>query len=174
MNILFLIAFKGFQYQEFSIPKDFLEKNNIDVDVVSNHKGIAESSSGETYKVDKTIDEININDYDALLIVGGPGTPSLRSDETVIELVKNFKNKVIGAICWAPTILAKAGVVKKATVWKGPDKEYNCSTDNVLKHFGVKYTGKTVEIDNNIVTANGPNAALEFAQIFYEVLKKWK
>jgi len=74
------------------------------------------------------------------------------------------KNKIVAAICIAPVTLAKAGLLKgkKATVWS--------SEANQLKSLGAIYTGKPVERDGLIVTANGPQAAEEFGETILAAL----
>jgi protease I len=66
--------------------------------------------------------------------------------------------KVVSAICAAPVILAKAGLLKdkKATVY--PDHEYT------LKQYGAIYTGEAVTVDGNIITGNGPESSRAFGQ----------
>ncbi|MEM2638356.1 MAG: DJ-1/PfpI family protein, partial [Candidatus Hadarchaeales archaeon] len=74
--------------------------------------------------------------------------------------------KVVGAICIAPVILANAGILKgrRATVWDGDFVK-------MLEAGGAKYTGKNVEVDGKIVTANGPHAAREFGKKIAELLR---
>ena len=78
--------------------------------------------------------------------------------------------KILAAICIAPALLAKAGVLqdKKATVWSGPmDK----SPVNILKEGGAIYQNEDVVVDNNIITANGPEAAAKFGEALVRALK---
>ncbi|MCS7131535.1 MAG: DJ-1/PfpI family protein, partial [Hadesarchaea archaeon] len=83
------------------------------------------------------------------------------NDERALSIAKDAakKGKKVGAICIAPIILANAGVLegKRATVWNG-------DFVRMLKERGAKYTGKQVEVDGNIITANGPTAAKEFGR----------
>jgi protease I len=80
---------------------------------------------------------------------------------------------VLAAICWAPTILAKAGLLKgkKATVWVGPDAEYAKDTSEVLGDFGAEYVGKGCVVDGKVVTADGPATAKEMAQEIVKLLE---
>jgi len=74
--------------------------------------------------------------------------------------------KVIGAICIAPVTLANAGLLKgrKATVW--------ASEKARIETKGAIYTGADVQVDDNIVTANGPNAAKAFGEALLKLLAK--
>ncbi|MEW5760952.1 MAG: DJ-1/PfpI family protein, partial [Candidatus Thermoplasmatota archaeon] len=113
------------------------------------------------------VEDIKIEDYDGIIFVGGSGAESYFSNKKALEIAKEGyeKNKVVGAICIAPAILANAGILKakKATVWNGKYKE-------ILKKGGAIYTGEPVTIDGKIVTANGPQSASSFGKKIVEVL----
>lgn len=163
----FFIAFKGFRDEEYLEPKDILEKNGIKVVTVSTSKGKAEGKFKAIAEVDFIIDELNPNDYDILVLVGGPGALEHLDNEKVRKMFIDFysSGKPVAAICISPVILAHAGLLKnkKATVW--PDGK-----DELLKN-GANYTGNPVEIDSKIITANGPAAAKEFGQKILEILR---
>jgi len=174
MKVLMIIAFRNFQDWEFSKPKEIFEDSNIQVDVASTQKGVSKGTFGLDYKVSLILEEIipKIKEYDAIIFVGGAGTPIIRKKKETISIAENaYKlNKIIGAICWAPTILAKAGILKnkKATCWLGFDSEYNLNTDKVLEQYGCDFVNKDLVIDQNIITAEGPMVAEKFAN---EILK---
>ncbi len=162
------IAFKGFRDEEYIEPKKILEENGIKVETISTQKGKAQGKIKITADVDKTVDEINPDDYDILALVGGPGALGELNNEKIHKIFKDFysKDKPIAAICISPVILARAGLLKnkKATVW--PDGK-----DELIKN-GANYTGNDIEIDSNIITANGPNAAKKYGEEIVKLLKK--
>ena len=164
----------GFRDEEFFVPYNYFKDKGYEVDVFSTKKGVAKGSLGAEFEVEKTIDEIDVEKYDAIVLVGGPGTPIVRKYEKIYDKITeaDAKNKVVGAICWSPTILAKSGILKKkkATVWVGMDSEYGKTTDKVLEQYEAKYSGNEVEVDENIVTANGPRAALEYAKTIEKLI----
>ncbi len=166
-KILMIISPSNFRDEEFEIPyKKFIE-NGADVTVASLKKGIAKGMFGAEFDVKTILSEVNEKDYDGIVFVGGAGVPDVRADLRAIEIAKNSTDrKVLAAICWAPTILAKAGAVKgkKTTVWLGDDPEYNMKTSEVMTSFGAEFSGGSVVEDDNIITGNGPDAAEEFAQ----------
>jgi len=176
VKALLVIAFRNFQDWEFLKTKEVLEKNKIDCDAVSTQKGLAKGTFGAEFKVSKILEEINSKDYDCIIFVGGSGTPSIRASKYSIKLAETFfkEKKVIGAVCWAPTILAKSGILKnkKATVWLGFDEEYNQNTDKVLEQYGADFVSKDLVVDGNIITAEGPSTAEKFAEAIIKVLKK--
>jgi protease I len=103
---------------------------------------------------------VKAKDFDAILLVGGVGSNKFWHNEIVHDLVREASKagKVISAICLAPVTLANTGILagKRATAYP--------SAESFLKWKGATYTGNSVEVDGNIVTANGPEAAEEFAQ----------
>lgn len=159
-SILMIIAPEGFRDEEFLEPKKIFEKNNIKVTVASKGVKTAKGKLGAEAKIDKDITAVALDDYGALVFVGGPGASVYFEDDTVLEMAKEAYDdgKVIAAICIAPSILANAGILsgKKATC-------FNSESSN-LEDQGAKYTGTAVEIDENIITANGPGAAKTFGE----------
>jgi protease I len=92
-------------------------------------------------------------------------------DPIANKIIREFNEsgKIVAAICFAPLILAHAGILngKKATMWSG-------GKDDLEAHSAV-YMGGAVEVDDNIITGSGPSAAKEFGEKIVEVLKQnWK
>jgi len=178
MKALFIIAFRDFQDIEFLKTKEVLEKAEIEIDVASTQKGLAKGTFGATYKVSYLLDEVyqKLDEYDAVVFIGGAGTPSVRSKSRSVDIAKKaFElNKLVCAICWAPTILAKAGILKnkQATVWLGLDSEYAKATNEVLEQYGADFVNEDVVIDKNIITANGAQSAEQFGNAIVKYLNK--
>ncbi|MGV8171339.1 MAG: DJ-1/PfpI family protein [Candidatus Woesearchaeota archaeon] len=173
-NIAMIIAPKGYQDTEFNVPYRYFRYQGASVDVYSTKKGIATGALGGTFDIEHTLSELNVNNYNAIVFVGGPGTPLLRNDSNAVRIAKDAitSNKVLGAICWSPTILAKAGILKdkNATVWSGPDTELSMYTSEYLQEQGAIYTGQDVTIDGNIITADGPGSAQKYAETIWKKL----
>jgi len=169
-KVLFIVAQKDFRDDELFKPKEILEKNGFVVDVASLERGKAYGADGGIVDV-ISIRDVNIDDYVFIGIVGGPGALSLDKEE-VTNVVKEFygKGKPIGAICIAPVILAKTGLLDgvKATVWQSPDG----STVKTLEDYGATYVSKDVVVDKNIITANGPHAAVSYGEKILELISK--
>ena len=166
MRILIIIAQKLFRDEELDIPKRLFEANGIKVDVASVTTEIAVGKLGMQVNPDLSFKDAKSDDYDAIMIVGGPGAPELKNYPEVLNLIKEFdkKQKLVTAICIAPTILAKAGILKgkKATVFPtGADE---------LKMASAIYTGDHVTVDGRIITGDGPESAKIFAEKVIERL----
>jgi len=168
-----VIAYQGFQDKEYLETRNVLEKAGINITVSSSIKGEAQGKLGEKVFIDKTINEIDIEDYNALIFIGGPGALEYVEDSFVHQLIRKavIGKKVLGAICIAPEILAKAGVLneKRATVWSSPIDQ---SPVKILENEGAEYINEPVVVDGKIITGNGPEAATEFGQKIVEALNQ--
>ncbi|MBI5360439.1 MAG: DJ-1/PfpI family protein [Planctomycetes bacterium] len=159
-NILMVIAPKDFRDEELFIPKEYFEKNKATVVVASSQTGTVIGMKGGKAEPDILLKDVDASGYDAVVFVGGSGAKVYFDDATAqgIALKAVENDKILAAICLAPSILANAGILRnrKATVFKS-------ETDN-LKANDVKYADQTVVRDGSIITGNGPDAAMEFAQ----------
>jgi len=173
-KILLIIASKDFKDEEYFVTKEVLEDGGFYVETASNILETAFGSDGSEARIDLTLDEVNIDNYDAIVFIGGSGAPKHLDNETSYKIAKEVINskKVLGAICIAPIILAKAGVLdgKNATVWTSPlDK----SPAKILEKHGAKFINEPVVKDGNIITGNGPSAAKKFGEKIVETLINW-
>jgi protease I len=173
-RIAMIIAHQDFQDIEFGTPYKYFIDNGAKVDIFSNRSGTAKGAFGLEAEANGTLDQLKVEDYDAIVFIGGSGTPSVRKEPRALEIAQEAvkKGKILGAICWSPTILAKAGVLNgiNATVWLGNDPEYGMTTNMVLAKYGANYAGQDLIIDGKIVTANGPPAAGKYAKAIWELL----
>lgn len=170
-KIAMIIAFRSFRDEEYFIPKEEFEKAGLQVVTVSSELGTAVGASGGDTEVNLLLEDLNVDDFNAIVFVGGPGAYKYIDNEQAHRIAKEAieKDKVLAAICIAPAILARAGVLegKKATVWSNIlDK----SAVKILEENGAIYEEKSVVVDGKIITANGPQAAKDFAKKVIEVL----
>jgi len=169
-KIAMIISFEGFMDEEYFVPAQNFIAVGFEIVTVSTSLGTAVAFYGGEVEVDILIENLNVKDFDAVVFVGGNGSVKHLNDEQFHNVAKETinNNKILAAICFAPSILAKAGVLvgKKATVWSNPmDK----TTIKILKENSAEYIEAEVVSDGNIITANGPEAAEEFAK---EIIKK--
>ncbi|MFH1522644.1 MAG: DJ-1/PfpI family protein [Patescibacteria group bacterium] len=166
-KILMVIAPQLFRDQEYTEPRKIFEENGIEVSVASIQGGKAIGAEGTEVNIDLTVSEVSVEDFEAVVFIGGPGMAQIIDDESLQVLAKKFYNagKLTAAICVAPSILAKAGIFdnKRATVWAD-------NKDDLIAG-GADYTGESVTIDGKIITADGPSSAKEFGEKIAEALK---
>uniref|UniRef100_A0A7C4TGJ0 DJ-1/PfpI family protein n=1 Tax=candidate division WOR-3 bacterium TaxID=2052148 RepID=A0A7C4TGJ0_UNCW3 len=167
-KVLIVIAPVNFRDEEFKEPYDLLTKSTIDVVIASTDTIPAKGMLGMVVKPQITLSRVNPDSFDALVIAGGTGCKVLWDNETLHKIVQTFneKRKPIGAICIAPVVLARAGVLKDRKVTSYPDVSHE-----IIPHCA-GYTGADVEISDNIITASGPQAAKDFAKAILEAVKK--
>lgn len=165
-KILLVVAPQNFRDEELAEPKKVLEESGARVEVASKGAREATGMFGATVSINKDINEARVDDYDAIVFIGGTGASVYFNDQTALNLAKTAfeKGKVVGAICIAPSILANAGVLsgKQATA-------FSSEAEN-LRAKGAQYTGEAVTVDGKIITARGPEAATEFGKKLAEAL----
>lgn len=171
LKSLFIIASKNFRDSEFLIPSKILKGKGIKTKVSSDKKGEAYGADGARVEVDEKLKNVKVSEYDAIIFVGGPGCLKHLDNKISYKIAKeSIRNeKILGAICISPVILAKAGVLKgkDSTVW------YNSSEKEgieILKENEANFKDQSVVKDNNIITASGPKAAKEFGNEIYKSL----
>lgn len=166
MKILLFLA-KGFETMEFSVFVDVMgwARNDYQYDVTVVTCGFKKqvmSTFNIPIIVDKTIDEINVDDYDALAIPGGFeefGFYEEAYDERFLNLIREFdsKEKIIATICVAALPVGKSGVLKnrKATTYHLRD----AYRQKQLKEFDVNVVNEPIVVDRNIITSYCPETA---------------
>ena len=172
-KIAMIIAFQDFRDEEYFIPKSIFLAEGIEVKTFSNKKGEALGSYGGVINVDLTLDDLKISDFDVVIFVGGSGAAKYIEDDKCHQIAQETvsENKVLAAICIAPTILARSGVLKgkKTTVWSS---KLDKTTVKILKEEGADYQKTPVVQDGKIITASGPEAARKFGETIVRILKE--
>lgn len=157
---VFIVAEQEFRDEEYQVPKDVLSQAGIEVVTASTTTEEAVGKLGLKVRPDLLVAEIKPDDYGAIVFVGGGGAAQYFADSAVHALARSFAEagKVVAAICIAPVILARAGLLKgkRATVFPDGIPE--------LEKAGAVYTAQSVERDGRIITGNGPEAAEAFGR----------
>ena len=175
-TLLFLL--KGFETMEFSVFVDVLgwARNDFGYDVPVVTCGFQEkviSTFNIPVLVDKTIDDISVDDYDALAIPGGFeefGFYEEAYDERFLNLIREFdkRGKIIATICVAALPVGKSGVLteRKATTYHLRD----AYRQKQLKEFHVDVVNEPIVVDKNIITSYCPETAPAVAFKLLEML----
>jgi protease I len=153
-----ILAADMFERVELEQPRQALEDAGATTEVISIHDGEIQGfdhfDPAAKVKVDRTVEEVSVDDYDALLIPGGVGNPDqLRGDENAVNFVRDFftANKPLAVICHGPWVLVEAGVVRGKRVTSWPTLE----TD--IRNAGGEWVDEEVVVDGGLVTSRKPD-----------------
>ena len=162
MRILCILA-DGFEDVEALAPVAMMRRAGLQVDLCGLNDVNVTASHGTRVIADKVLNDVNGADYQCLMLPGGKGHKLLEADERVIELIKEFwsEDKYVAAICAAPTILGRLGLLK--------GKKYTCFTP-MNDDFGGEYVDQYVVTDGKLITARAMAASIEFGFKLIEVL----
>lgn len=157
---------REFQDEEMFQTKFTLESASIQITVASNRSGRITGSLGAVGQADLALNDIKVEDYDAIVFIGGAGAVPLASNARAKELVRQAaaQKKVLAASGTAVLILASTDVVKSAKITGLPAHQ------QLLALAGAVYTGAMVERDGNLITSVGPLVAPQFARTIVDTL----
>jgi len=162
-----IISADKFEDTELLVPYYRLKEAAIDVVVASLSRGTIKGKHGYEVVVDKTLDDINPDDYEILVLPGGAAPALVRKEPKALDIARSFfaRNKPVAAICHGPQILISAGLLKgrHATCYK--------SVVDELKEAGALYEDMDVVVDANLVTSRQPSDLPAFMR---ETMKQLK
>ena len=175
-NVLLLLA-NGYETYEASVFIDVIGWNLIDGDKSTKLfscglKKEVSSSFNQKCIVDYLVDDISVDDYDALAIPGGFEEFEFYKeayDEKILNVIRDFQkqNKLIASICVAALSLGKSGILngRFATTYNK-----KAMRQNMLKKYGVNVKNEPVVIDGNVITCWNPSTAIDVAFLLLERL----
>jgi protease I len=170
-----ILATNGFEQAELEVPRDRLKAAGFTVHIVSLQageiKGWDKKDWGRAVKVDKTLDQVSANDYDAIVLPGGQINPDLlRVEPAALALIKDVFNqkKIIAAVCHAPWLLIETGIAKgrRMTSYK------SIKTDVI--NAGGQWEDAEVVVDSGVITSRNPGDLQAFSAKIIEEVKEGK
>jgi protease I len=153
-----IVATDMVEQVELTEPRKALDEAGAQTELISikpgKIQGFKHYDKADKIPVDRTIEEVNADEYDALLLPGGVGNPdTLRLDENVVSFIRDFfeQGKPVAAICHGPWTLVEAGVVRgrKLTSWP------SIQTD--IHNAGGNWVDEKVVVDQRLVTSRKPD-----------------
>jgi protease I len=153
-----ILAADGVEKVELEQPRDALRQAGAQIDIVSLKDGEIQARNHDlepagTIKVDRTVSDASVGDYDGLVLPGGTVNPDkLRSDDSAVSFVRDFvdSGKPVAAICHGPWTLIEAGVVTGRRLTSYP----SIRTD--LRNAGAQVVDEEVVVDGNLITSRSP------------------
>lgn len=166
MGTVYVFFADGFEEIEALTIVDVLRRANLKVEMISvTGEDVVTGAHEVPVICDARFDGYNFDDAEILILPGGmPGAGTLGKHEGLRQLILKFaeENKPVAAICAAPSVLGKMGLLKGKTVTCYPGFEQYLE--------GTESTGGMVEKDGNLITGLGPGAAMKFALTIVETL----
>lgn len=164
--MIYILLGTGFEETEALTPCDLLRRAGLEVALVGVNGREIVGSHKITVRADLPLDAVHPEDLEMLILPGGlRGVQSLLDCSAAMELTKRAWNagKFVCAICAAPTILAKLGIIGSAPAVCYPGKEPEMGDAEILSQ-GVVRAGK-------LITARAAGSSVEFALALIEALK---
>ncbi len=155
----------GFEEIEALAVVDILRRAGAEVVMAGTVEGPIRGRNNIRVLADKDLDETLDDDFDMIVLPGGAeGTRHLKEDRRITRILHDFQKaeKLITAICAAPTVLAAAGLTKGRAITGHPGVREELRAEN--------FSEKRVVVDGNIITSRGPGTALEFAFCLVTIL----
>ena len=153
-----ILAADMFEQVELVEPRQALEEAGAQTELISIHDGEIQGFNhfdpADKLKVERTVEEISVEDYDGLLVPGGVGNPDqLRGDENAVAFVRDFaaSMKPMAVICHGPWMLVESGVARGRTLTSWPTLQ----TD--IRNAGGNWVDEEVVVDDGIVTSRKPD-----------------
>ena len=166
-SILIFLPASNFSEEEYTIISRIFNKAGKQVFITSDSNTVCSSDHGLKVKADTSFYNVNEKNFSAIVLIGGKGSKDYWNNENLHRIVKEFESsgKIVAAICSSPVILARAGLLTNipATCWL-EDK-------NELIKAGISYMDRSVVIEKNIITADGPRSAVQFAESVMNMMK---
>lgn len=171
-KIAFLLA-SGFEDSEFQIPYERLSEAGYDCVVIGRDEGdtVTGYKRGTQVKVDKSIDDVDADDYVALVIPGGHSPDALRADERFVQFVSDFSmtGRPLAAVCHGPQLLMAANLVKGHTLTAWPTVQADLRLID-----GVNVKDEPVVVDGNFITSRKPADLEVFARTTLDQIHEWE
>ena len=168
---ILIMAADGFEQSELEVPLERLQDAGANIDIASIEMGDItgwdEDDWGDEIEVDVKISDVDIDDFDALILPGGQINPDLlRVNEAAVSLIRDFAatGKPVAAICHAPWLLIEAGLAngRRLTCYK------SIRTD--VANAGATVVDEAVVVDGNIITSRCPDDLPAFCDAIIEAL----
>jgi protease I len=169
------LATDGVEQVELTEPWKAVEDAGGEPELVSLETGTIQGfnhfDKGDTFTVDKTVDEARPGDYDGLILPGGVINPDvLRMHDNAMDFVKAFfeQGKPVGAICHGPWSLVETGMVKGRKVTSWP----SLKTD--IRNAGGSWVDEKLVVDRGLFTSRKPDDLPDFCKKLVEEVAEGK
>lgn len=169
MKKMLIFLENGFEDSEFIYPYYRFQEEGYKLDIAATKaKQQYTGEHGVTFTSDMSVDDVDLNDYDAVIVPGGKGPDKMRLNNRFAEIITdaNTKGMVIAAICHGPQVLISADVVRGKTLTSWPSVQVD------LRNAGANVVDQSSVTDGNIVTSRWPADLPDFCAATINLLHK--
>ncbi len=164
-----ILTGEGFHDGEAYMPYAYLTNLGAEITVIGPEIGTVEAYNSDfTINIQRAVEDVRVEDFDALILPGGQAPARIREVEAVVDFARDFFNsgKPVAAICHGPQVLITAGVMdgKNATAFEGIQDE--------MEEAGVIFHDESVVIDENLITSRTPPDLYDFCAAIEEKLMR--
>jgi protease I len=156
-NVAMIVA-RGFEDSEAVDPKNYLEEHGATVTVVGIDLEEVAGKKGATLKPDVAVDNVTVDQFDALVIPGGGSPEQLRVHDNVVAFTRKFveSGKPVASICHGPQLLISADVLRGKTI--------TCvkTIRDDVKNAGANYVDEALVVDENLISSRIPSDLPQF------------
>jgi SagB-type dehydrogenase family enzyme len=163
-----IVPSANFRDEELFETQRVLNEAGIETVIASSKVGPVQGVLGGLAASETTLDKVRVDDFDAVVFVGGPGAAEYYANPAALGIAREAatKRKAIAAISTAPTILAAAGVLR------GVRATGLITHRETMQRGQAIYTGASVERDGMIITGSDPSVAVPFAQAIARAIQE--
>lgn len=162
-NVLFVFG-HGVEELELIAPADVLRRAGLNVHFASTEEtNLVTTRGGFVVQSDQSFADVDVTDYDMLVLPGGPGVMALRKREDLLRALQVYAltPKPLAAICAAPLLLNDAGLLT--------EKCFTCH-DSCWEELPSADQTRRVVVDGALITSQGAGTALDFGLTLVEIL----
>lgn len=173
-TVALFLAPAGTEQVEFVEPRRAIESAGGTVEVLGAEKKKVQAVNkdlepGDSFQIDKTFAQANVDEYDALVIPGGTiGADKLRANADAVELIRRFEQagKPIAVICHGPWTLVEAGLAKGRTLTSYPSLKAD------IRNAGGEWVDQEVVVDRGVITSRNPDDLPAFCDKLLEAVER--
>jgi protease I len=156
-RIAFLVAQEGIEEVELTQPWEAVKEAGATPELIAPESGTVQAMNhldkASTFRVDRTLEEVRPQDYDAVVLPGGVANPDeLRLEERAVRFLREFfaEGKPLGVICHGPWTLVEADLVRGRTLTSWP----SLKTD--IRNAGGRWVDEEVVVEQGLVSSRKP------------------
>ncbi len=163
-NILFFLPALHFNEVEYLVIKQKLVKAGLKMFITSDTENICVGNFNLKVKADINLFNVHETNFSGIVFIGGTGARNYWDNKKLHRIAIKFikAEKIVAAICNAPVILARAGILENLSATCFPEDKME------LIKSKVNYKDEPVVVDGNIITCKDPESSSLFADIFIQ------